>query len=94
MSKEIDAYVNTHCTYDLHTYCFRFVYLSSNEPIAFENWGTSTEYGAMPNNLGSGQHCVHFFKLQSHSDHWVGPPGSWNDVECSFTRYFICEKVE
>ena len=75
-------------------FVFRFVYLSSNKSIAFENWGTSTKYGVMPNNHGNGQNCVEFFISQSHSNYWVGPPGSWNDIECTFPRNFICEKVK
>ena len=74
---------------------FRFVYLSSNKSIAFQNWGTSTKYGRMPNNLDGDQNCVEIARSSySTSDHWLGPPGSWNDEGCTLKLNFICEKVE
>ena len=87
MSKEIDAYV----LMDNLLIVFRFVYLSSNKSISFQYWGTSNQ----PNNLKGGQNCVDIPPTRATLTlPWLGPPGSWNDEQCTQTFYFICEKIE
>ena len=67
------------------------MYVSDNEPIAFEHWGSFGSYGgAQPNNAGN-QDCVQF--VTSTDGNWEGPDDAWNDSSCSFNYRFICEKL-
>ena len=66
------------------------MYVTDNESIAFEHWGSIRGSGAQPNNLDGNQDCVQF--AQSHKN-WEGPDDAWNDEDCSGNYRFICEKL-
>jgi len=49
---------------------------------SFTQWNTN-----QPNNSGLGQHCG-----------WIRPstssgPGNWDDVKCSLSKAYLCEKT-
>jgi len=69
----------------------KFVYVTDNEPIAFEHWGSFSDFGAQPNNRNGNQDCVLF--ETSTASTWEGPDDAWNDMGCSGNFRFICEKL-
>ena len=67
------------------------MYVTDNEPIAFEHWGSFTSFGAQPNDYRGNQDCVLF--VSSTDNDWEGPDDAWNDSFCSNNYRFICEKL-
>ena len=67
------------------------MYVTDNESIAFEHWGSIRGSGAQPNNLDGNQDCV--LIVTSTAPTWEGPDDAWNDEKCSQNFRFICEKL-
>ena len=67
------------------------MYVTDNEAIAFEHWGSYTHAGAQPNDQNGNQDCVQF--VSSTNTDWEGPDDAWNDQNCSINYRFICEKL-
>ena len=68
------------------------MYVTTNEPIAFEHWGYANGFGAQPNNRNGNENCVEF--VSSSFTNWEGPEDAWNDRDCSSSyNRFICEKL-
>lgn len=57
---------------------------STNQRVLFSNW-----YVGEPNNAGSADNedCVQIKKSQSGIDEY-----RWNDVSCTYSYYYVCEK--
>ena len=56
-----------------------FVFASNGQPVPYNYWNV----GEPSNDYGHGD-CVHlFYKLSD---------GKWNDIQCSWKKWFICER--
>ena len=76
---------------------YRFVYLSNNQSILFENWGsyTADTFGVQPDNFGGNEHCVLFNGAKADNWNWISHLGTWSDFQCDqseYDNYYICEK--
>merc|ERR1712062_171997 len=61
-----------------------FVYLSNNQSILFESWGsyTADTFGVQPDNFGGNEHCVLFNGAKADNWNWISHLGTWSDFQC------------